>query len=204
MKLSIILPCKDRTEATKTLLNELCEQKKDYPQTEIIVIENNSVEDMKFLMDYDIFLISAKLNGVNHARNVGLKVATGDYITFVDNDDMVSKNYLSAIYSYTEKYKGYDWYAWQWFSDDRPILMEDFDVKNPMKSNWALWGYCFARYLFDNFKFEDDGYAGGDQKIMEIMNQDLKGFFIHELLYHFKWENNEDSLSHLHNRGIKT
>ena len=204
MNISIIIPVKDRVESTKRLLDELCEQKTWYPQTEIIVIENGSTCDMSFLDNYDVVLVHEEMKGVNHARNVGLNLAKGDYICFCDNDDMVSKNYLDVLYTYIHKNVGYDWFAFQWYSDERPVLMEGFDVNDPMKFNWALWGYCFSRRLFDNFRFEDDGFAGGDQKIREVMCQKLKGYFIHELLYHFTWEGNEDSLSHLHNRGIPT
>lgn len=202
MKISVIVPVKDRPDQTKRLLNELCRQAKAYPQTEIIVIENNSTEDMTFLMSYDVILISANLNGVNHARNLGLNIASGDYITFCDNDDMVMPNYLDTIYKNIET--KYDWYAWQWFSDDRPVLMEDFDVKNPMKSNWALWGYAFSRKIFDDFRFDNDGYAQGDMKIIPQMQKEWRGCFIKELLYRFTWDGNEDSLSHRHNRGEDT
>lgn len=202
MILSIILPVKDRPEATKSLLNELCRQKETYPQTEIIVVENGSTEDMSFLDQYDAIVIHEKQRGVNHARNVALDLCKGDYICFVDNDDMVMPNYLDTIYKNIET--KYDWYAWQWFSDDRPVLMEDFDVKNPMKSNWALWGYAFSRKIFDDFRFDNDGYAQGDMKIIPQMQKEWRGCFIKELLYRFTWDGNEDSLSHRHNRGEDT
>ncbi len=36
--------------------------------------------------------------GVSHARNIGMEMAEGRYITFVDSDDSVEKGFLSALY----------------------------------------------------------------------------------------------------------
>lgn len=202
MKISVIIPCKDRPESTKKLLDELCRQKESYPQTEIIVVENGSTKDMSFLDYYDATVIHEKQTGVNHARNVALDLCKGDYICFADNDDMVMPNYLDTLYKHIET--KHDWYAWQWFSDNRPILMEEFDIENPMKYNWALWGYCFSKKIFDGFRFDDDGSAGGDQKIISQMKKRWRGYFIKELLYRFTWDGNEDSLSHRFNRKKNT
>ncbi len=202
-QISCIIPCKDRPESTKRLLNELCRQKLLYPQTEIIVVENNSIEDMSFLEHYDITLLHTGI-GVNHARNVGLDNAHGDYICFIDNDDMIASDYLETLYSYLYTQPGYDWYAYQWYLDDKPITMDRFNVEDPMSYNWALWGYCFSRKIFEGFRFNDDGFAGGDMKIIGQMRKGWHGYFIRELLYRFTWEGNEDSLSHKHNRGEKT
>ena len=108
--LSIIIPCKDRPENTKKLLDELMRQKKDYP-AEIIVVENNSSEDMSFLNDYDIVLRHEDIPGDAHARNVGLDLSTGDYICFIDNDDWIAPDYLMTVYESIKS--GLDWYVWQ-------------------------------------------------------------------------------------------
>lgn len=199
MKVSIIIPCKNRSYNTQLILNELCRQKQQFPQTEIIVIENGSTEDMSFLENYDIICEHGTKTGVSHARNVGLATATGDYICFIDNDDTIFSNYLSVVYQNIES--GYDWYAWQWYSDDTPVLMTEFDVKNPLKSNWALWGYCFKKSLFDGIQFDENKKAGEDLIIFDIITEETRGYFIKELMYKFKWKDNEESLSHLWNCG---
>ncbi len=199
MKVSIIIPCKDRAENTKKILNELREQKKSFPQTEVIVVENGSTEDMSFLDDYDIMLIHDNVLGVAHARNVGLRNCTGDYICFIDNDDTIFENYLPTIYENIES--GYDWYAWQWYSDDTLVSMPEFDIHNPLKSNWALWGYCFKRSLFDGIWFDETKKVGEDFIIFNVITESTRGYFIETPLYKFKWNDNENSLSHLYNCG---
>lgn len=197
--LSIIIPCKDRAENTKKLLNELCRQKKDYPQTEIIVIENCCTEDMPFLDDYDIIHIKEDNEGVSYARNRGLEIFKGNYLCFIDNDDMVAGDYLATIYANLKLKK--DWYVWQWMCDDTVVTMDDLDIKHPLKKNWALWGYCFKRELWENVRFPYEKKAGEDLIIFGIITEQTKGFFIKKVMYRFTWNGNENSLSHRHNRG---
>lgn len=199
MQLSIIIPCKDRKENTTKLLNELKRQIKDQ-DIEIIVVENGSQEDMTFLDDYDFKIIHEKISGVAHARNVGLDNASGDYICFIDNDDFIADNYISTIYENIKS--NYDWYIWQWKCDDCLIEMLNLDIKNPLKHNWALWGYAFNKKLFKNKRFDENKKAGEDMIIFDIITKETRGHFIKECLYYFKWKDNEDSLSHLYNKGL--
>ena len=195
--ISIILPVKDRAENTKRLLDELSRQNEHFGD-QVIIIENGSSEDMSFLDDYDIRLIHEEQVGVGHARNVGLDNAEGDYICWVDNDDYIADDYLATIHEAIKT--GLDWYAWDWCLDYKPIHMR-MDVSRPLKYNWALWGYCFRRDLFDGVRFDESKVAGSDLKIFEIITDKTSGAYIEKCLYFFKWEGNENSLSHLFNSG---
>lgn len=99
--ISIIIPVCNRAENTKKLIDELIYQKNNYyPETQIIVIENNSTEDMSFLYEYNnITLIKTnKIKTAGAARNLGLKKAKGQYICFIDNDDFITRDYLHILY----------------------------------------------------------------------------------------------------------
>ena len=49
--------------------------------------------------DYILFkLIYEQKGGVSKARNIGLNHASGAYIAFIDDDDVVSTNYLENLY----------------------------------------------------------------------------------------------------------
>lgn len=197
IRVSIIMPIKDRPENTKQLLDQLTNQVTD--QVEVIVVENNSAEDMTFLDSYDFRIAHETVPGVSHARNVALDMAEGEYICFIDNDDHISDDYVPTILEYIEEKPGYDWYAWAWASDHRPIMY--IDMERPLKSCWALWRYCFHRDLFNGVRFDENKKAGGDLIIFSIITPQTKGYFISKVLYDFTWNGNEDSLSHRYNRG---
>ncbi|EPC09066.1 glycosyltransferase family 2 protein [Fusobacterium ulcerans] len=53
--------------------------------------------------DQRIKVITKKNEGVSSARNVGIKVATGKYIQFIDGDDWGEKDFLKSMYEFAEK-----------------------------------------------------------------------------------------------------
>jgi glycosyltransferase involved in cell wall biosynthesis len=165
--------------------------KRNHPQTEIIAIENGSTEDMSFLEEYDIILRHSE-TGVSYARNLGLDIATGDYICFIDNDDWIPGYYLDVIYDRIKS--GKDWYIWQWYSDDTFDDMSDLDLNDPLKKQWALWGYCWNRKMFDGVRF-DIKDAGGDAKVFDILAKETKGELIEKPMYRYYFLNNVGSIT---------
>lgn len=200
MKVSIFIPVHNRAENTKKLLDELVRQQKDYPETEILATENGSTEDMSFLDDYDTVVVSKlDIAGVYHAQNYMLSIATGDYYCFIDNDDWIPPYYLKVIYEHIES--GKDWYVWKWYSDDTPVTMEGLNIKEPLKLNWAMWGYCMHSKLFKDVHFDESKMTGDDVRVMfSIITAETEGEFIDEFMYRFKWMGNDDSVSHIYNQ----
>lgn len=92
MKVSVVIPTHNRVELLEQALNSvMCQSYKDL---EIIVISDGSTDktDIKVneykKIDSRIKYISYYPNkGGNHARNVGIKNATGEFIAFLDDDD---------------------------------------------------------------------------------------------------------------------
>lgn len=195
MKVSVIMPVCNRAENTRKLITELLDQSAKHPQTEIIVVENGSSEDMAFLDDFPIVLRHSE-KGISIARNTALDIATGDYYCFIDNDDSIPGYYLDVVYENIES--GYDWYVWQWWSDDSLVEMNDLNVHEPLLHQWALWGYCWKRTMFDGVRFDLDDLLG-DGKVFDIITEDTKGYFIHKPMYRYRWEGNDDSICHIRN-----
>lgn len=97
-KISIIIPaynCKDYiADAVQSCLSQ------DYDNIEIIVVNDGSTDstcDMiaPFLSDSRVILANQKNQGVSAARNLGIELAKGDYITFLDSDDTLAPSTLS-------------------------------------------------------------------------------------------------------------
>ena len=185
------MPVYNRAEKTKALLDEIMKQTIEYP-TEVIVVENGSTEDMSFLEDYPIVLRHCE-KGISRARNLALDIATGDYYCFIDNDDWIPPYYIQTVHNVIET--GYDWYIWQWWSDDNLVTMEGLNINDPLKYQWALWGYCWKRTMFDNVRFDLNDVLG-DKKVFDII-PNTKGYFVRVPMYRYSWEGNNDSICHL-------
>lgn len=101
MMLSIIVPAYN---AEKTILRCLCSiREQNYNDYECIVINDGSKDSTgrvisQFIEHNNKFrLITTSRGGVSRARNAGISVASGEYITFVDSDDMLLSGVLPKL-----------------------------------------------------------------------------------------------------------
>ncbi|MEI3611398.1 glycosyltransferase [Pseudogracilibacillus sp. SO30301A] len=95
-KVSIIVPIYNAENYLSNCLESLVNQ--TYKNIEIILINDGSIDSSLSIcqqfsnVDKRITLLSIDNSGVSTARNLGIKQATGDYITFVDSDDWIELN----------------------------------------------------------------------------------------------------------------
>lgn len=108
-KVSIIVPFYNTQIAYyQKCLNSICYQ--TYKNLEIIIVDDGSQDEFAKIIDdlskQDIRIkVFHKSNGgVSSARNLGIKEATGDYITFVDSDDWVEPIFIETLVSCLETY----------------------------------------------------------------------------------------------------
>lgn len=99
VKLTIITPLFNTCNYLKKTFNSVLNQ--TYKNFEWIIIDDCSVDDSfkiacdLALKDHRIRVFQTEKNGGSaKARNLGLKYATGKYITFLDADDLLDANYL--------------------------------------------------------------------------------------------------------------
>lgn len=104
MEVSVIVPVynveKYLTECLESLLNQNFE--KDF---EIICINDGSTDGSsnilnKYSLHEKITVISQENQGLSKARNLGIKVAKGDFLMFIDSDDyLANRNVISVLYN---------------------------------------------------------------------------------------------------------
>ena len=100
-KISVIIPTYNRGSSIIDSINSVLRQ--TYHNLEIIIIDDCSTDNTKSLIskinDSRIKYIKLKeKKGANFARNVGIKMATGEYITFQDSDDIYHLNKIEMQY----------------------------------------------------------------------------------------------------------
>lgn len=107
IQISFIIPAFERSILLqKTLVSIL----KDKTLTkEIIVIDDASKTPLSNIFSNKFpavkFIRLDKNSGPGAARNIGLSKAKGDYICFLDSDDLLSKNFCSMMLEHSKKYR---------------------------------------------------------------------------------------------------
>ena len=93
-KISIIVPIYNVDKYLRRCLDSIINQ--TYKNIEIILVNDGSKDDsLKICKEYKkkdkrVVLIDQKNAGLSMSRNNGIDIATGDYIGFIDSDDVIS------------------------------------------------------------------------------------------------------------------
>lgn len=158
------------THCIKTILQQ------SYKNLEIILVDDGSPDNCGKMcdefaeQDRRIKVIHKQNGGLSDARNAGIDVATGDYITFIDSDDYVMPDMIESLMniivkentdiaqckfvrsrndftdeqqhesSQSEKFTVY-------FDDRMSAYLKD------KKINTVAWGKIYKRSLFNGIKF---------------------------------------------------
>ena len=112
MKVSVIIPTHNRSDALDKTLSNLRLQEFEHPW-EAIVINNNSTDDTdqvvsKWQKDFPVplTLLHEKKPGPSAARNAGGRNAKGEYLIFIDNDILTQPDFIKRHYDDLVKYDG--------------------------------------------------------------------------------------------------
>ncbi len=101
IKISVIIPVYNVEEYIEQCVESVVNQ--TLKEIEIIIVndgtQDNSMKKIeKFLSDKRITVINKENGGLSSARNCGLKIAKGEYISFVDSDDFIDEMMLEKLY----------------------------------------------------------------------------------------------------------
>lgn len=97
-RVSIIIPCHNAARwLAQTLESALAQT---WPATEILVINDGSTDDSAAVAQpftaRGVRLVEQPNQGASAARNHGLRLARGDFIQFLDADDLISPDKITA------------------------------------------------------------------------------------------------------------
>ena len=172
--ISIIIPVYNSEKFIETILNNIFSQ--TYQDFELIIAydEKSTDNTLSILQElqktYPIIIDVGNDTNTGSARNRGFKLAKGEYIIFVDADDVILPDYLASMIRVFEKYpeldvvccgvlfekdtkihrglkiaeKSYDNII---LYDRNDALMKKVDDKLP----WGVWSHLIRRsYLIEN------------------------------------------------------
>ena len=106
--ISVIVPVYNVEKYLRRCIDSIIDQ--GFTDYEILLIDDGSTDKSSLICDeysekYEKIRVIHKMNGgLSDARNIGIINAKGDYVTFVDSDDYVSKDYLLTLSNLLKKY----------------------------------------------------------------------------------------------------
>lgn len=107
-KISIVVPVYNAQEYLHRCIDSILNQ--TYTNIEIVLLDDGSRDtSWQIICDYkqqhpDIIVAIKHDNmGVSKTRNKGIKLATGKYLMFADNDDYMDVDYIETFYQYISK-----------------------------------------------------------------------------------------------------
>ncbi len=107
--ISVIVPVYNVAEYLTRCVESIIAQ--TYKNLEIILVDDGSTDDSGVMCDNylnkdsRIKVIHKQNGGLSSARNAGIDIALGEYLTFIDSDDYVDVDYVEFLYKLADLHK---------------------------------------------------------------------------------------------------
>src|SRR5690554_578625 len=141
-KVSIVVPCYNGSQFVQETLLSVINQ--SYSNFEILIINDgstdNSIEVIQSVKDERITIYNKENSGVSDTRNFGLKHSKGDFIIFLDADDLLSEHFLEEAITV--------------FQSDNAIDFITSKIKMINENGAELKDKVEVRGTFDNVQYE--------------------------------------------------
>lgn len=204
--ISVIIPCFNCKNYIMDLLLSLESQK--YKEFEVIIVDDGStdntsqvVSEYSLTSELKIKYIIQENQGVSVARNTGISVASGQFYSFIDSDDVVNPLFLESLYNsivnsdsdfsftgfstdlncITKKNQIYTFSINTSISIMREILYENLKV--------GIWCFLFKSEIVNNnsIRFDKSTRYGEDREfIWKFLSCSKTGVHIKEALYGYR------------------
>lgn len=186
MKLSIIIPYYNLKPYTDELLDCLAPQVTD--DVEVLVIDDGSKEPYKTKYKWAI-VIRKKNGGVSSARNFGIEKSTGEYITFIDADDLVADDYIKQIIEKIDtEHFDYLEMSWNSLAGGAQWSQKLYSINDSLP-NPSVCTRAFKRSFIGKHRFNEKKYSTEDDEFKRKLYYNLKGkkkAVITDYLYHYR------------------
>lgn len=202
IKISVIVPVYNMEIRLKKCIDSLVNQ--TLKDIELIIVNDGSKDNsLKIIKEYqkthnNIKIIDKKNGGIGAARNDGIKIATGEYIAFVDSDDYIELDMFEKMYKTIKKEKACIVVCnYKTFNEmDNNIIYNNivaetnittFD-KNPEmlnKIHYMPWNKLYKKELFDKTKYPINVKYEDLNTIIKVFAKAKKIVPVNDYLYNY-------------------
>lgn len=203
--ISIIIPAYNAEKYIERCLKSI--QNQSYLNYEVIIIDDGSTDHTAEICkewsvsDERIRYFYKKNGGSASARNYGLKCVNGDYISFIDADDYVDKNFLMQMYNCIINTKAdivqcdfmkttslkeiqkENRYEIKMYNNIE--FLQAFCNKSSYLKTAVLWNKLYKKILFDGIEFPEKRGIDDEFVICEVIYKAKVICEINDILYYY-------------------
>ncbi|OBZ07841.1 hypothetical protein A8L34_24730 [Bacillus sp. FJAT-27264] len=209
--LSVIIPYYNMGALILETIQSINES--SYQDIEIIIVNDgsNDLDSIQILHEIESTMQSIKVihivnQGLSNARNVGARAATGEFIAFLDADDLISSMYyercVNVLNSYTNVSFVYSWVrffglkndVWVTFDTEFPLLL----LSNMLSAFAVIRKKHFLEYGLNKLEMEKG--MEDHESWISMCENGCAGISIPEALVQYRIRSN--SMSRQFNRKI--
>lgn len=177
--ISVIVPVYNVEKVVGRCIESICNQ--TYKNIEVILVDDGSKDNSGKICeqyaaeDRRINVIHKKNAGVSEARNDGLAIAKGEFISFVDSDDYLEPLYIETLMKYMVEEVDFVGSSANIIDDcgrsagdrrykDLPVCAEvtDENVRNNLVFFLHVIEKLFRRSVLEGLRFKSDLFVGED------------------------------------------
>lgn len=212
-KISVVVPIYNVEYYLRRCIESIINQ--SYKNLEIILVDDGSPDacpeicDDYVKKDDRIKVIHQENSGVSVARNNGIKLATGEYLVFVDGDDFLEFNMIEECVNIVEK-NNLDILLFDWYDDFGYKKIKKFLSKNYLKNRdmvfqgilWDKipsypWNKFFRRSLWNNVQFFENTTFEDLAVMPEVFDKAEKIGYLNKHLYNYNCVNSASITSNI-------
>lgn len=210
MKLSIIIPAYNLEKHIYGCLSSCV----NHSNTEVIVIDDGSTDRTGQIVESfdNVRYFYQKNKGVSSARNYGLSQALGDYVWFVDGDDLINPDAIKYVLARCDGKQNIVRFNHYRYYKEKDVLMKRFEQApywvwfHERQFLWeVVWDRIYKRkfLLENNLEFNENLNFGEDQIFnLEALNAN-KGYLQDSHWVYVKTWNNPESITHKLNTKMR-
>ena len=197
MKISTIIPVYNTSKYLKKCIDSIINQSIGFDNIELILVNDGSTDDSEkiiktYLKKYkNIKYIYQENSGQAVARNKGLKIASGEYVSFIDSDDYIDLNMYQSLYDIAIE-KKLDIVTCDYtFIKENGNEYVSFDFTDDSNKNFIIMntGPCnmiIKKEILDREKFKfPEGIIYEDLATIPALGIDSKIFHVNKSFYNY-------------------
>ena len=202
--ISVIIPIYKVEKYIKECVNSVLRQ--TYQNLEVILVDDGSPDSCPMIcdefakIDNRVVVLHKTNGGLSSARNAGIDIAKGDYLSFIDGDDFISDVFIEKLFLSSIKY-GCDIVACSYLKlyEDGKTAPFDYKYDGRLYSKNELhlgtfykeiltvaWNKLYKKHIFENLRYPVGKLHEDEFLIHRVVDNCVSVFFDKSDYYYYR------------------